>query len=98
MTAQNNKEIRLKIMNICLFNEIAKKPLKAFYELMRLKREKVDLRTKMDIECLVLETRECFDQIFKKNKVQNQELELLKVILYEETMDDLEKKLKQIIL
>jgi hypothetical protein len=40
-------------------------------------------------------SRECFDQIFFKNKVQNQQLNLLKVIHSEEVIKSLEDELKQ---
>lgn len=41
----NTKMYNLKIMSIYLFIEIAKKPLKAYYEIMRLKQEKINSDT-----------------------------------------------------
>ena len=37
---------------------------------------------------MIRETRECFDQIFLKNDVQNQDLPLFKVIKLEELIQD----------
>lgn len=42
-------------------------------------------------------SRTCFDQIFYKNKVQNQMLDLLKVIRYEEKAKSLEEDMKAIL-
>jgi hypothetical protein len=47
---------------------------------------------------LIKRTRECFDQIYYKNKVQNQQLDLFKVIQYEETLTNLEEELKRAII
>jgi hypothetical protein len=41
-----------------------------------------------------MKARECFDQIYYKNRVKNQQLELLKVIESEEVLDALEEELK----
>ena len=46
---KSSKEDKLKVLMIYLYNEIAKKPLKAFYELMRLKREKVNIQTEVSL-------------------------------------------------
>ncbi len=43
------------------------------------------------------QTLVCFDQIFTKNKVQNQQLELMKVLEYEEIMGKTEIRLKELI-
>lgn len=42
------------------------------------------------MEDIVRKARDCFDQIYYKNKVQNQQLDLLKVIECEEIMNSLE--------
>ena len=68
------------MLNIGLLIEIAKKPLKAYYELISVKREKKKLSLSLEIEDLVVRARECFDQIYYKNKVQNQQLNLMKVV------------------
>ena len=68
----NTKMFNVKIMSIYLFIEIAKKPLKAYYEIMRLKQEKINSDTDLELEYLIKETRECFDQVFLKNKAKNQ--------------------------
>lgn len=77
------KEIRLKILNIYLLIEIAKKPLKGYFQLIVLKKEKMPAKMKLEVDDLVSIARNCFDQIFYKNKVQNQMLDLLKVIRFE---------------
>ena len=82
--------MRLKIINIYLLIEIAKRPLKGYYQLILLKKEKNKTKLQLEIDDLVSVSRECFDQIFYKNKVQNQQLNLLKVIKAEETIKDLE--------
>jgi len=86
-----SKESRLKVLNIYLLVEIALKPLKGYYMLISLKREKNKLALRLEIEDLVTKTRECFDQIYYKNKVQNQQLDLLKVIECEEVLYALEE-------
>lgn len=88
------KEGRLKVLNINLLVEVAKKPLKGYYELISLKRERNKLSVRLEIEELVLRARECFDQIYYKNKVQNQQLDLMKSIECEEVMTALEDELK----
>jgi hypothetical protein len=40
---------------------------------------------------LVARARECFDQIYYKNKVQNQQLDLMKVVECEEIMTSMEE-------
>ena len=74
------KEIRLKVVITYLLIQVAKKPLKGYYQLIKLKKEKTDMKLRLEIDDLVSVSRECFDQIFYKNKVQNQQLNLLKVI------------------
>lgn len=44
---------------------------------------------KLEVDDLVSISRNCFDQIFYKNKVQNQMLDLLKVIRFEENTKSL---------
>lgn len=88
------KEGRLKVLSINLLVEIAKKPLKGYYELISLKREKNKLAVRLEIEDLVARARECFDQIYYKNKVQNQQLDLMRSIECEEVMTALEDELK----
>ena len=61
-----------------------------YYQLILLKKEKNKTKLQLEIDHLVSVSRECFDQIFYKNKVQNQQLNLLKVIKAEETIKDLE--------
>ena len=92
------KEIRLKVVITYLLIQIAKKPLKGYYQLITLKKEKTNIKLKLQIDDLVSVCRECFDQIFYKNKVQNQQLNLLKVIRSEETIKELEDQLKQTII
>ena len=91
---QNQKGVSLKVTAIYLFVEIAQKPLKAYYEIMRLKREKNTVADSIDLECLIDETRECFDQIFLKNNVKNNNLTLLKVIEFEDSIQSLEQQIR----
>jgi hypothetical protein len=43
----------------------------------------------------VIEARQCFDQIFYKNKVQNQQLDLIKVVQCQEVMASIHEELKE---
>ncbi len=78
-----SKEMKLKIMTIYMYIEILRKPLKAYYELMRLKSEQKSDSFDIELADLTIETRECFDQLFLKNKLKNQKFELNKVIEFE---------------
>ena len=49
----NKKGATIKLLTVYMFVEIAKKPLKAYYEIMRLKREKQSVVTTVDLECLI---------------------------------------------
>jgi hypothetical protein len=69
------KDLKITIMNIYQYIELAKKPLKAYYELMKLKAEgKKSSDLSVELTELTIETRECFDQLFLKHKVKNQKL------------------------
>lgn len=54
-----------------------------------MKKDKITTRLRLEVEDLVSIARECFDKIYFKNKVQNQQLDLLKVITSEEAIRDL---------
>ena len=64
---------------------------------MRLKMEKNSIPDSIGIECLIEETRECFDQIFLKNNVQNSGLALLKVVEFEDAIQSLELEVRSTI-
>ena len=40
-------------MNICLYIEIAKKPLKGFYEIIKMQKEKLSITTNIDLKYLI---------------------------------------------
>ena len=84
------KEVTLKVISIYLLIEIAKRPLKGYFQLVLLKKEKTKTHLQLEISHLVSVSRECFDQIFFKHRVQNQQLNLLRVIRSEETIKELE--------
>jgi len=79
-TISNISEVR--VLEIYFYLEVAKEPIKAYYELIRLKREKITFKTKTELESMMEMAKLCFAQIFKKNNVQNQELELMKLLDY----------------
>lgn len=66
-------------MKIYMHVELNKKPLKGYYEIMRMKKMNLSAVDKLDIESLIFETRECFDQLFLKNNVTNSILPLYSV-------------------
>jgi hypothetical protein len=73
----------MRLIEIYFFLEVAKEPIKAYYEIIRLKREKITFKTRTELESMIEMAKLCFAQIFKKYNVQNQELELMKLIEYE---------------
>ena len=90
---EHNNEPRLKLVNIYLLIDVALKPLKGYFEIISIKKKKTSVTHDLEISDLVQRARECFDQIFYRNKVQNQQLELLRVIRTEEAQSSLEEDL-----
>lgn len=85
----------IRLLEIYFFLEVAKEPIRAYYEIVRLKREKISFKSKCELESMVEMAKLCFMQIFKSHNVQNQDLELMKLIDYEESIETLEGLLLQ---
>lgn len=55
---------KLKIIENYFLIEMERKPMKTYYQLMKVERKKLNLEEKLEIENLIFETRENFKQLF----------------------------------
>lgn len=44
--------------------------------------EEVSVTNNVDLQCLLIETRECFTRIFLVNNIQNSSLPLMKILRF----------------
>lgn len=86
---EQEKSVDIRIMGIYLNIEITDKPLKAYFEIIKMKSEEISVTNFIDLQVLIMETRQCFSKIFLINKIQNSGLPLMKIIRFEELIESL---------
>jgi len=73
---ESSHSTKLSIIEKYFLIEILQKPIKNYYQLIRLKGEVKKKEEVLEVEALMVETRQLFGHLFVKEGVKNQELEI----------------------
>lgn len=74
--SQSVKNNKSKIIENYFLIELEKKPLKTYFQLIKLIVSTLNSEETLEVENLILETRDNFKQLFLKEKVENNDLQI----------------------